>query len=543
MTELDIPVLIAGGSLVGLSAAALLAHQGVESLTVERHPQTAIHPRAAHATQRTMEIFRSLGIEAAICKRSEEQYVQNGGVVAVATLVGGPTAEFIADLNTGIGDVSPCQRVFLSQNALEPILAERAVELGAELRFSTEVVSVRETAGEVITRLRDRHSGETSTVRSQYLIAADGAHSSVRKALGINMLGRPPFSRSITIYFRADLSKLLAQRQWAVVYVNNPQLRGFFRFEKPFDSAFLVVNTLGDDEKPLTDVSKGLTADVARGLVAIALGSQDIPIEISAIMHWEAAAQVAERLLTKRVFIVGDAAHVMPPTGGFGGNTGVQDAHNLAWKLQLVLNGQAPPALLETYGNERLPVAHLSVEQAYTRYVLRTDPTLGPYGYESLVQDLNIELGYVYRSQAIVTETPDDLLSHTSPRTAGGRPGTRAPHLWLDWRGERMSSLDFYGKRFVLLAGPAGTEWCRCGCIAAANIGIELNILRPGDGRLSDPEGGLCAAHGIESDGCLLIRPDGFVGWRSREGTAASERALKSALLQLLRRAPKLTPL
>jgi 2-polyprenyl-6-methoxyphenol hydroxylase-like FAD-dependent oxidoreductase len=542
MTTAEIPVLIAGGSLVGLSAATLLAHQGIGSLTVERHARTAIHPRAAHATQRTMEIFRSIGLETAICQRSEEQFVQNGGVVAVETLVGGPTVEFIADLNAGIGDVSACERVFLAQNALEPLLAERASELGAQLRFSAELVSITERPDEVVSRVRDRNTGQISTVRSQYLIAADGAHSPVRKSLGIGMQGRPPFSRSITIYFRADLRDLLAGRQWAVVYVNNPRLRGFFRFEKPFDKAFLVVNTLGEARNPITDVAATLTMEVARELVAAAVGSADIPVEIDAIMHWEAAAQVAERLQTRRVFVAGDAAHVMPPTGGFGGNTGVQDAHNLAWKLNLVLNRQAAPELLETYESERLPVAHLAVEQAYTRYVLRTDPTLEPGGYEPLVPDLNIELGYVYRSNAVIGEMPDDGLTHLSPRSSAGRPGTRAPHLWLEWCGERISSLDFYGRRFVLLAGPAAGEWCRCARMAAANIGIELNILRPGDGQLEDPTGSLCRTHGIGTDGCLLIRPDGVVAWRSRDGAGAAERQLKSALLQLLGRAPKLTP-
>jgi 2-polyprenyl-6-methoxyphenol hydroxylase-like FAD-dependent oxidoreductase len=536
MADLDVPVLIVGGSLVGLSAATLLARYGVDSLTAERHPRTAIHPRAAHATQRTMEIFRSLGLEATICKRSAEQFVQNGGVVAVNTLIGGPTAEFIADLNAGIRDVSPCERVFLSQNALEPILAERATELGAALRFCNEVVSIDEHPDEVRSVLRDRSTGETLTVRSQYVIAADGAHSGVRKHLGIGMRGHPPFSHSITIYFHADMRSLLADRQWAVVYVNNERLRGFFRFEKPFDSAFLVVNTLGDPSRPVTDVSTGLTADVARELVAIALGSADIPVKIDAVMHWEAVAQVAEKLQTERVFIAGDAAHVMPPTGGFGGNTGVQDAHNLAWKLARVLDGDASPDLLQTYATERLPVAGLSVEQAYTRYVMRTDPSLGTDGCQPIVPDLNVELGYVYQSEAVLPDRPEVAPAHLSPRESHARPGTRAPHLWLELRGRRISTLDLYGERFVLLAGPAAHEWCRCAHAVGSDVGVELDVLQPGEGDLEDVSGSLCDVHGIEPGGCLLVRPDGFVAWRATNAAGASEQKLKSALLQLLGR-------
>lgn len=528
-SPLEVPVLIVGGSLVGMSAGLLLARHGVHSLVVERHSGTAIHPRAAHATQRTMEIFRSAGLEEAIRKRSAEQFVQNGGVVEVETLVGGATREFIADLNAGVRDVSPCERIFLSQDSLEPLIMERARQLGTDVRFSTEMVSFDEDSAGVTTLLRDRGSGATFTVRSEYLIAADGARSSVRRGLGIGMLGRPAFSKSVTLYFRADLRALLAGRQWAVVYVNNPRLRGFFRFEKPFDSAFLVVNTVGDAGQPITDVSSGLTPERAVGLVACALGSTDIPIAIDSIMPWEAEASVAERLQTGRIFIAGDAAHVMPPTGGFGGNTGVQDAHNLAWKLARVLRAEAPAALLATYEAERRPVAALSVEQAYTRYVLRTDPSLGADQCEPLVSDLDIELGYVYRSDAIAAESADDA-AHFSPRESRGRPGTRAPHLWLERQGQRLSTLDLYGASFVLLAGPHADEWCRCARIAASQERLALGVFRPGADGLEDPAAHLSDLHGIGPDGCVLVRPDGFIAGRMRSAQGASVEAVRSLL-------------
>ncbi len=529
-SPLEVPVLIVGGSLVGLSAGLLLAQHGVHSLVVERHSGTAIHPRAAHATQRTMEIFRAAGLEAAIRERSAQQFVQNGGVVEVQTLAGGASREFIADLNAGIRDVSPCERVFLSQDSLEPLIMERARQLGVDVRFSTEMMSLAEDSGGVTTQLRDRASGAALTLRSRYVIAADGAHSSVRRSLAIGLRGRPPFSKSVTIYFRANLRPFLTDRQWAVVYVSNPRLRGFFRFEKPFDRAFLVVNTEGDAAHPVTDVGTRLTPERAVDLVACALGSSGIPIAIDSIMHWEAQAAVAEHLQTARVFIAGDAAHVMPPTGGFGGNTGVQDAHNLAWKLARVLRAEAPAALLATYEAERRPVAALSAEQAYTRYVLRTDPSLGPEGCEPLVSDLDIELGYVYRSSSILTETPDDGAAHLSPRESRARPGTRAPHLWVERRGQRLSTLDLYDGRFVLLAGPNGGEWCRCARIAASEENIALDISRPGTDGLEDPGGRLAEAHGIEAEGCVLVRPDGFVAWRACNAKGATVAAVRSAL-------------
>ena len=537
MSTIEVPVLIVGGSLVGMSAATLLAQHGITSLAVEHHRGTAIHPRAAMATQRTMEVFRGIGLEPSIRQRSAEQFVQDGGIVAVETLFGGLTTEFIADLNAGVRDVSPSERLFLSQNALEPLLKQRALELGANIRFATEVTSVEEHREGVTSTIRDRDTGEITTVRSQYLIAADGSHSRVRKQLGIAMHGHPTFSKSVTIYFRAPMRSVLHDKRWSVVYVNNDRLRGFFRFEKPFDSAFLVVNTVGHPAQPVTDVSADFSTERALEFVRIALGRDDVPIEIDNVMHWNAAAEVADKFQTERIFIAGDAAHVMPPTGGFGGNTGVQDAHNLAWKLALVLKGRAPAALLSTYEAERRSASSMTVEQAYTRYVLRTDPSLGTADAQKIVNDLNIELGYVYRSAAIAQDGPDDGLPHLSPRETCGRPGTRAPHLWLTNQGERISSLDLYNQRFVLLGGPQSQDWCQCGREISAQTGIELDVLRAGANGLEDDDGQLSAAHGIEPSGCVLIRPDGFVSWRARTDEHASPQQLGAAVSQAIGRA------
>ena len=533
MSDIEVPVLIVGGSLVGLSAAMLLARHGVRSLAVEHHRGTAIHPRAAHATQRTMEIFRAVGLEEPIREKSAQQFVQNGGVVAVETLVGGAKREFIADLNSGIRDVSPCERIFLSQDALEPLLRQRALELGANLRFATEVISAVEDADGVTARLRSRDSGDISTVRAKYLIAADGARSQIRQRLGIAMQGHATFSKSITIYFRADLKALLQDKQWAVVYVDHPQLRGFFRFEKPFERAFLVVNTTGEATHPVTDASTGLTPERTLEYVHTALGTRDIPVAIDNVMHWEAAASVAARLQTSRIFLAGDAAHVMPPTGGFGGNTGVQDAHNLAWKLAWVLNGAAPESLLSTYEDERRPVAKLSAEQAYTRYVLRTDPSLGTHRVEPLVGDLDIELGYRYRSAAVIAEPNDDGSAHRNPRDSRALPGTRAPHLWMKLRGKDISTLDLYDGRLVLLAGAKAHEWCDCAAAVATRSGLALRICRPGSDGLEDSDARLCESHGIEPDGCVLVRPDGFVAWRASTAQGASAQAFAEILARL----------
>lgn len=538
MTDTEVPVLIVGGSLVGMTAALLLGHHGVRPLVVEHHRATAIHPRAASVTQRTMEIFRGVGLEQAVRTKSEAQFVQDAGVVAVETLAGGATAHYIANFNDGIRDVSPTVRVFLSQNVLEPTLKESAEQHGARILFATECVSFEQDAKGVTAHLRHRDTGETHTVRAQYLIAADGAHSRIRDALGVRMRGHGTFSNSVTIYFRANLRGLLEGKPWAVVYANHPRLRGFFRFEKPFDSAFLVVNTLGDAGRPNVDVSAGLTSDGALQLVRTAIGSAEIPVTIENVMHWQATADTAERFRSGRIFIAGDAAHVMPPTGGWGGNVGIQDAHNLAWKLALVLKGAAGAELLSTYEDERLPIGELTVEQAYTRYVLRTDPSIPKDGMHPMIADLNVELGYVYHSAAVVAEAAEDSPLHLNPRESRATPGTRAPHYWLQRGGQQLSTLDLIGRNFTLLAAADATTWCESASQAATRLGIEVAVFRLGQDALQDPTGEFNAAYGLEPTGCVLIRPDGIVAWRAKNGAAASAKILREVLATLLCRRP-----
>jgi len=201
----------------------------------------------------------------------------------------------------------------------------------------------------------------------------------------------------------------------------------------------------------------------------------------------------------------------MPPNGGFGGNTGIHDAHNLAWKLALVLKGVASPTLLATYEAERQPVAQLTVEQAYTRYVTRTAPYLDAKGFQPLVPDFNIELGYLYRSRGILSES-DDRRVHDDPHQTCGRPGSRAPHVWLQRNGRCLSSLELFGRSFVLVTGSQGEAWCAA---ARTFSGLELDCYRVGVD-LHDPEARFAPAYGLSSTGAALIRPDGFVGWRAK---------------------------
>ena len=515
MTEEEIPVLIVGGSLVGLTTAMLLGHHGVPSLSVERHAGTAIHPRAGHFQLRTMEVIRQMGLEDRVRAKSLETYSPTGGIIAVESLAGRELATYVQELNEGVEGFSPTVRVFINQDALEPLLRERALELGATVRNRAEAVAVDQDDDGATVTLRDLDSGDERKVRTRYVVAADGNRSPMRARLGIGMRGHAELSRSITIYFRADCSELLRDRNQGVIYVHNPELRGFFRIDRSGGNGFLVINTVGADvtQDSAVDVQSGLTEERALGLLRTAIGT-DMPMEIVDVANWRAEATCAERLRDGRVFLAGDAAHVVPPNGGFGGNTGIQDAHNLAWKLAAVVKGEAGPALLDSYEAERLPLCELTVQQAYTRYATRVVPERGTDGVQPPVPDIELEIGLVMRSAAILREEDDDGALHLAPAALDGRPGTRAPHLVLT---DGRSTLDLFGSRCVVLrpAGDGVDDW--------APPGTASHVID------AEP---FAETYGLAAGGATLVRPDGVIAWRSRGPVDRPEvaRAVATAL-------------
>jgi 2-polyprenyl-6-methoxyphenol hydroxylase-like FAD-dependent oxidoreductase len=540
-------VLIVGGSLVGLSAALFLRLHGVSCLAVERHTSTAIHPRAGHFQLRTVEILRSAGLEPVVRSTGEKQYHPNGGINNVESLAGREIASYFPNLNAGVEEFSPTVRLFIDQDALEPILRARAEELGAELRYRVECTTLTQDDDGVAATLRDLETGSQQTVRSKYLLAADGNHSRIRDQLRISMRGHGLLSNSITIYFRAetDLAPLLEGRDQGVNYVTNPVLRGFFRLDRTGNRGFLVVNLVGDTARPeivaaypdapWANVAEGITEQRALELLRAAIGVPGIPVAIEDVASWRAVADSAERYQDGRVFLAGDAAHTMPPNGGFGGNTGVQDAHNLAWKLALVLRGVAGPELLDTYDIERRAIGALMVEQAYSRYVTRVAPYLGTDGMQPIVDDFSLEIGLRCNSPAVVLEPGQEPALHEHPRESRGRPGSRAPHVFLERAGTRISTLDLFGRGFVLLAGAAaGEAWRRAGAEAETQLGLAVESVVVGGEELLDPDGGFADAYGLSPAGAVLVRPDGVVGWRSVDAAGASEGALREALERLL---------
>jgi 2-polyprenyl-6-methoxyphenol hydroxylase-like FAD-dependent oxidoreductase len=539
-------VLIVGGSLVGLSTALFLRLHGISCLAVERHPSTAIHPRAGHFQLRTVEILRSAGLEESVRRKGEEQYHPNGGINNVESLAGREIASYFSDLNAGVDEFSPTVRLFIDQDALEPILRARAEELGAAVRYRLECASLSQDHEGVTATLRDLEGGSERTVRSRYVVAADGNRSRIREQLGIAMRGHGLLSQSITIYFRSegDLAPLLAGRDQGVNYVTNPVLRGFFRLDRSGNRGFLVVNLVGDIARPevvaaypsapWANVAQTITEQRALELLRAAIGVPDIPVVIENVATWRAVADSAERYQDGRVFLAGDAAHTMPPNGGFGGNTGIQDAYNLAWKLALVQRGVAGPRLIDTYDSERRAIGELMVEQAYSRYVTRVAPYLGTEDMQPLVDDFSLEIGCRCNSAAVMLEPGVDHSLHEHPRESRGRPGSRAPHVFLSSGGSQTSTLDLFGRNYVLLAAPEGDAWRHAGVAAADALGVPLDSYVVGGGELGDPEGRFADTYGISRAGVALVRPDGIVGWRSADSTGASEDKMRDVVTTLL---------
>ncbi|MEY2583799.1 MAG: putative polyketide hydroxylase [Ilumatobacteraceae bacterium] len=526
-------MLVIGGSMVGLATSMFLARHGIEVLSVEKHHGTAIHPRAGYFQLRTIELMRVAGIEDRVRAAALELYDPDGGLNAVETLAGREIANYIPNINGGVEDVSPARRLFMPQQVLEPLLLQRAREFGARFQYSTELIGFEQDDDGVTATVRDVNDGNEQRIRSRFMVACDGNRSPIRESLGIKMKGHGLLSRSVTIYFRADCSTALRGRNLGVIYVHNPNVRGFFRLEKTGLGGFLVVFTVGDINEPgARFVADSVTDDMAVRLVREAVGDDDLQVEILDVDKWRAVAEAATTFQSGRILLAGDAAHTMPPTGGFGGNTGVQDAHNLAWKIALVLEGKAGVELIDTYDEERQPAGVLAIEQAYNRYVLRSDPDLGTEGMHEAVPDMHVEFNR-YRSRAVIPDEDyvDDGGLDIDPRQSHGLPGTRAPHVELSRDGKTISTLDLYLGEFVLMSGPDGGQWSRAAAQAGERLGISVVSYTVGESATS-----FCDTYGIGSSGASLVRPDGYVAWRAQSYSPDAADRLGAALEQVLAR-------
>ncbi|WP_149185072.1 FAD-dependent monooxygenase [Streptomyces sp. TRM49041] len=539
-----VPVLIAGGSLVGLSLSLFLGRHGVPHTLVERHAATSIHPRGRGNNVRTMELFRVAGIEPRI-REAASLLADNHGILRTPSLVG-DVGEWLfrqIDPGGGLARFSPGSWCLCSQNDLEPVLLEGARELGGDLRYATEMVSFDQDSEGVTALVRNRDTEEHYTIRADYLVAADGPRSPVRNRLGIGQTGPGELFHNVSITFRSKmLANVVGDRRFIVCYLTGPEADGALL---PVDNEEnWVFHAPWHPERGET-MEHFMDERCARH-IRRATGVPDLDVEITGKASWHAAERVADRYAVGRVFLAGDSAHEMSPTGAFGSNTGIQDAHNLAWKLAAVLDGWAGPGLMETYDTERRPVARATSARASARSVEHSHPGYspgpGPAGGGRQGGILKVALGYRYPRGAVVAAPPAMAVVPEEMRLTG-EPGSRAPHMWLRRSGAqptRLSTLDLYERSMVLLSCAQGTTGWHAAARKIADGGsVRLESYRIGTGpgaELTQQDGADWAqVHGTTAEGAVLVRPDGFVAWRSRGPAPDPEGMLRQAMTDVLR--------
>jgi putative polyketide hydroxylase len=493
------PVLIVGAGPAGLVTALGLARHGVRSMIVERHPSTSIYPRATGISLRSMEIFRALGVEDEIRAFSLDARPTMSIAETLSSPehteapLGFPTAEQTAA-------ISPTRPAISPQDHLEPVLLQRLKGLGmTDIRFDTELVALEQESSRIRATVVDTRTGGRTLVTSRYLVGADGGRSTVRDLLGIELEGEEDLEHYATILFRANLWPHLGDRRHGL-YAVGPDRRS-------------VVVPMGPDDRWMfatpvdRDTAEKVAADNAGqvSLVREAAGMPDLPVKVLASMPIAFVAQVATRWRDGRAFLIGDAAHRMPPFGGRGMNTAIADAHNLSWKLAWVLQDVAEPALLDSFEAERGPVGRRNVDLALARYRGQTAEA-SPDG---LVEDI----GYVYRSPMLA---PD----------AGGR----ALHAWLRGEAGPISTIDLFGERLVLLTNGSGAQWRMAArslrgmehlLAGLAGLGPAIPVLPPPPvsvvavgGALVDADGSFARSYELAAGGAVLVRPDGHIAAR-----------------------------
>lgn len=584
-----VDVLIVGGGGAGLAASMLLTHLGVDHLLVSALPTTSILPKAHVLNQRTMEILDDAGVAGVIAEHSTPP--QNMAASAFYAGLTGPTEDHgrriarIECWGAGLDDenwraASAWNQLNLPQIRLEPLMKDHAEALApGRIRFSHELTALVQDDEGVTATVRDLEAQTEYTVRARYLVGADGGRT-VPGLIGVTHEGLGHVTETATMHVSADFSELAQDDDVLIRWLLSPQTgvgvvmvpMGPERWGRASEEWVIHINYPVDDPRAQSD--EQVEADVRASL-----GIADLPLEIHKITRWSVEAVMADRYSEGRVFLVGDAAHRHPPTGGLGLTSGIQDAHNLTWKLAAVLHGHAAPALLETYEPERRSSLERNAQRSLENAVNHFGVINGVIGVsheqteeENLARlqriwsgrpedaehrsavlrairsqsmefnEHNVEYGYTYESAAIVPdgspapENPDEIRIY-QPST---RPGAPLPHAWIDDEdGERRPIKDLVASgRFLLIAGEDGEAWCDAARDLAASTGLPLDAVRIGhlDGDLFDPRLTWARHREIDADGAILVRPDRFVAWRSLGGSDDAAAALAQALAQILAR-------
>lgn len=585
-SDIDVPVLIVGAGGAGLTASMLLSDLGIETLTISNAPSTSVLPKAHVLQQRSMEIYRQVGVADEIYAHGTPP--ENMAATAWYSGFAGKDPDYgrlIAKQETwGAGGADPewliassCRQTNLPQIRLEPILRKHAEAKGpGTIRFGHELIELNQDADGVTAVIKVVETGETYNVRCKYLLGADGGRT-VGQQVGIELEGMRNILYSVSVHFSADLSQwstdpdVLIRWMWpphvgllALLVPMGPKHWGPQSEEWVFH-----LNYANDDKRIFDD--EEMIADMIR-----VLGVPDLKPDVHLITRWSFEALVAPKYRVGRVFIMGDAAHKHGPTGGLGLNTAIQDAQNIAWKLAAVLNGKASDSLLDTYEVERQPVAARNVQRSTENAMfhmeigaaLGLDPAASEeenwnalrrvwsedpddQEYRRKVQEAmafqsqefdehNVEYGYRYESTAVIPDqteppsSPDEVRIYT-PSTF---PGAPVPHAFLtNQHGEHIALIDLIEPgAFLLIASEHGDAWVEAAEENAKDLGVDIRAVRIGHaaGDYRDHRLSWLRRRGVSADGAVLVRPDGVVAWRSNALPANPRKELRQALNSVL---------
>lgn len=500
---MSVKVIIIGGGPVGLSAAIALARQGIASILIEKHATTTQHPKARGVNARSMELFRLWDLEDRL--KQHQMPREAYGFTWIEDFQGKELSRI--QTTTDYSLYSPTENAIIAQDDLEQELFNKAKNLSLiDLRFNMEMKHAIQNDDQVIVDILDKANNKMVKICADYVIAADGAHSFLRTLFNVEMEGIDNLGTFCNIYCEMNIDKYVAHRPSAAFMFTREDIRGTCILSKKDHKKWLI--GLRIDASSQESFTDAFCVDYIKKVI----NDKDIAIQIINKSFWTMAALTAKNYQIGRVFFAGDAAHCLPPTGGFGMNTGIQDVHNLAWKLAMVLKHQADQSLLKTYFTERVQIAKTNIawsldnakrfETIFTALV-KNDLTTFKQALHDQTHHINnilLDLGFVYGFD----------YQYEKVYKPSARVGGRAPHCWLLKDHKKISILSLYEKQFVLVSHPNARYWQKqfktfpCRIVTIGEIGEYL-----------DKNHDFLEHYGISNEGAVLVRPDGHVAWRA----------------------------
>jgi len=524
MKQISTKVLIAGGGPVGLTVAMDLAWRGISVVVLEtRSPGEPPSVKCNHVSARTMEIFRRLGVAQAVRDTGLPADYPNDVVFRTTTtgielsriLIPCRNDRYTATGGPDTGWPTPEPPHRINQIFLEPVLFAHAEALpGVRILNRVQLTSFEQSDTGIVAIAADLSGGEDLRITADYLIGADGAHSTVRRAIGAHLTGDAVLDHRQSTYFRAPelLKATPTKPAWSNNSLNPRRSANMFAIDGR--ETWLVHNYMRPGET-FDSVDREHSIRMILGV------GPSFPFEILAKEDWTARRMIADRFRDRRVFLCGDAAHIWVPNAGYGMNTGIADAMNLTWMLAGVLKGWASPAILDSYEAERMPiteqVSHYAMDTCLALAKQRGgvpdnieepgpagDAVRARVGQEAY--DVNVaqfccgglNFGSFYENSPIIAHdgvAPSYTMDEFTPSTV---PGCRTPHIWL---GQGMSLYDAMGPDFTLLRFDPRVEVDDL-LAAAAIRGVPLNLLD------------IATTEHVYAEKLVLSRPDQHVAWR-----------------------------